>query len=63
MERVIGFNRLPSLDDRNDLHYTNAFLHETMRWVAFVPLGVIHFSTDEIVLKDYKIPKGKIRKL
>ena len=31
IDEVVGSDRLPSLDDRNEMHYTQAFLLESMR--------------------------------
>ena len=31
IDDVVGRGRLPSLDDKNEMHYTQAFLLEAMR--------------------------------
>ena len=52
----IGRDRLPSLEDKPKLDYTNAFMHEAMRCTAFVPMSVFHFTYSEIKYKGYTIP-------
>ncbi|KAF9038096.1 cytochrome P450 [Panaeolus papilionaceus] len=33
---------------------------EIQRWRALVPLGIPHVSTEEVIYKGYRIPKGSI---
>lgn len=53
----VGLNRLPSLSDQSAMHYTNAFLLETLRASCFVPLSVFHYTFDDIQIGSYTIPK------
>ena len=56
----IGKDRLPSLDDKPDLHYTNAVLFESFRYTSFVFASVPHYATSDVRLREYVIPKGAI---
>jgi cytochrome P450 len=38
---LIG-ERMPVQEDRNQCHYVNAFISETMRYRPIVPLGLFH---------------------
>ena len=60
LDAQIGRDRMPSLDDKTNLHYTNAFMHEAMRCTAFVPMSVFHFTYSEIKFKGYTIPADTV---
>ena len=57
IKHVVGNDRLPSLEDKNELNYINSFIHEAMRYTTFTPLSMFQQSTDEILYKGYKLPK------
>uniref|UniRef100_A0A8C1XIJ4 Uncharacterized protein n=1 Tax=Cyprinus carpio TaxID=7962 RepID=A0A8C1XIJ4_CYPCA len=56
--QVLGYDRLPSMDDRDKLPYTYATVHEIQRCANIVPSGVIHETTQPTKLRGYDIPKG-----
>ncbi|RXN08242.1 cytochrome P450 2B4-like isoform X1 [Labeo rohita] len=56
--RVLGYDRLPSMDDRDKLPYTYATVHEIQRCANIVPLGVIHETIRPTKLQGYDIPQG-----
>ncbi|XP_050952957.1 cytochrome P450 2B4-like [Labeo rohita] len=56
--RVLGYDRLPSMDDRDKLPYTYATVHEFQRCANIVPSGVFHETTQPVKLRGYDIPKG-----
>ncbi|XP_055020463.1 cytochrome P450 2J2-like isoform X2 [Boleophthalmus pectinirostris] len=58
IDAVVGSSRLPSLQDRDDLHYTNAVIHEVQRMGNIIPLNVLHMTTKDTTLENYTIPKG-----
>ena len=41
IETQIG-DRMPVQEDRNNCHYTMAFISETMRYRLVVPMGMFH---------------------
>jgi len=41
IDSVIG-ERMPVQEDRNDCHYVNAFISESMRYKPIAPMGVFH---------------------
>ncbi|XP_030849391.1 cytochrome P450 2J6 isoform X2 [Strongylocentrotus purpuratus] len=60
MDQVVGRERLPGLDDRENLPYTCAVLMEVQRKGAVVALGVPHMAAADVTIKGYTIPKGTI---
>ncbi|KAG6455395.1 hypothetical protein O3G_MSEX009197 [Manduca sexta] len=58
IDRVVGRNRLPKLDDRRNMPYTEACIREMMRFETLVPLGVPHRATVDAKIGDYIIPEG-----
>ncbi|XP_066430606.1 cytochrome P450 2A4-like [Eleutherodactylus coqui] len=58
IDEVIGRNRNPKLQDRNNMPYTEAMVHEMQRFTDLVPMGVARRTTKEVTLKGYTLPKG-----
>ncbi|XP_011674523.1 cytochrome P450 2J6 [Strongylocentrotus purpuratus] len=58
LDHVVGRERLPRLDDRNDLPYTNAVLIEVQRKGAVAALGVPHVAAEDTSFRGHTIPKG-----
>ena len=56
----MGNDRLPSLDDKPQLHFINAVLHESFRITSFLPMSVPHCALEDVKVKNYTIPKGTI---
>ena len=46
IERVIGMNRLPTIEDKGNLPYVFAVFLETMRWHTVTPQGMIILADD-----------------
>jgi len=60
LDFVIGFDRLPTLEDRPLLPYIECVMQETLRWHPVVPLGIPHKSLDDDIYQGMFIPKGSI---
>lgn len=39
LDRVVGIDRLPTFEDRENLPYVGALVKEVMRWHPVLPLG------------------------
>lgn len=57
IDAVVGRARLPTLDDRNNLPYTEATLRETMRRATLTPISVPHRATEDTQFMGYDVPK------
>ncbi|KAE8158642.1 cytochrome P450 [Aspergillus tamarii] len=60
IDRILGPNRLPTLDDRHKLPYIDAMVKETFRWHPVGPMGVPYSVTEDEVYAVYLIPKGAL---
>ncbi|XP_064086738.1 methyl farnesoate epoxidase-like [Macrobrachium nipponense] len=56
LDSVVGRDRLPSLDDRPQLVYTEAVLTEMLRLRGAAPLTVPHCTMRDTKLQGYNIP-------
>ncbi|KAL4708285.1 hypothetical protein ACJJTC_007691 [Scirpophaga incertulas] len=58
IDRVVGSGRLPNLDDRKNMPYTEACIREMMRHETLVPLGVPHRAMSDTKIAGYDIPEN-----
>ena len=58
LDRVIGRDALPTVDDRTRLPYTFACLAESMRYRTIGPLGLPHKASEDTEIGGYLIPAG-----
>jgi hypothetical protein len=58
IDRVVGTDRLPGFDDRDELPYINALIKEATRWWPIAPMGFPHTTTEEIEFNGLHIPRG-----
>ncbi|KAL1891496.1 hypothetical protein Sste5346_007587 [Sporothrix stenoceras] len=58
IDRVVGGDRLPDVEDREKLPYVNALIKETLRWWPIAPMGFPHTADDDVEYAGMTIPKG-----
>uniref|UniRef100_A0A2P2I3B0 Cytochrome P450 2L1-like n=1 Tax=Hirondellea gigas TaxID=1518452 RepID=A0A2P2I3B0_9CRUS len=58
LDAVVPSDRLPSLDDREQLAYIDAMLLDLMRISSLVPISLPHCATATVQFEGYTIPKG-----
>ncbi|XP_015746656.1 cytochrome P450 2J6-like, partial [Python bivittatus] len=57
IDAVLGNNASLKYEDRENLPYTNAVIHEIQRISNVAPLGLPHATIQDVQLFGYKIPK------
>lgn len=59
IDRVVGPNRMPTMEDEQDLQYVRACMKESLRWMPTTILGAVpHAVTQDDEYMGYLIPKG-----
>ncbi|KAM7182996.1 putative cytochrome P450 E-class, group I [Rhypophila sp. PSN 637] len=59
IDRVVGEDRLPNMDDEHDLQYVRAIVKETLRWMPTTIMGAVpHAVTQDDYYEGYLIPKN-----
>lgn len=57
INRVIGQSRQPSMEDRANMPYTDAVIHEIQRMGNIVPLSLPHITSQKLQLGGYTVPE------
>uniref|UniRef100_A0A8C5R9Z7 Cytochrome P450 n=1 Tax=Leptobrachium leishanense TaxID=445787 RepID=A0A8C5R9Z7_9ANUR len=58
IEQVVGRDRSPCMEDRIKMPYTDATIHEIMRFCDVLPLSLPRCTSRDMLYKGYKLPKG-----
>ncbi|XP_047452532.1 cytochrome P450 2F2-like [Mugil cephalus] len=58
IDRVLDGKFRVSFEDRHNMPYVQAVIHEVQRIANTVPLSVFHATTKDVELMGYSIPKG-----
>ena len=58
LDRVVGRDAIPTVDDRNRLPYTFAAIAESMRYRTASPMGIAHRASQDVAVGGYRIPAG-----
>ncbi|KNZ74963.1 Cytochrome P450 2B19 [Termitomyces sp. J132] len=59
LDHVVGLNRMPEFDDKDNLPYVKAVINETLRWRPIAILGgTPHAVVTDDIYNGMFIPKG-----
>lgn len=60
IDRIVGPDRMPNMDDEPKLQYIRGCVKETLRWMPTTILGVPHALMQDDEYMGYRIPKGAV---
>lgn len=60
LSRVVGDSRQPTFDEEESLPYIRAMVKEILRIRPITNIGTPHYTTADVIYKDYWIPKGTV---
>uniref|UniRef100_A0AAY4E1Q4 Cytochrome P450 n=1 Tax=Denticeps clupeoides TaxID=299321 RepID=A0AAY4E1Q4_9TELE len=60
IDEVLQDNNCPSFEDRHNMPYVQAVIHESQRVGDITPLGGFHSTVTDTELMGYNIPKGTL---
>ncbi|KAG6925829.1 cytochrome P450 2D16, partial [Chelydra serpentina] len=57
IDKVIGRDRSPQMEDQANMPYNNAVIHEIQRYGDITPVGMPHMTYRDTELQGFFIPK------
>ncbi|XP_069129905.1 cytochrome P450 2J6-like [Argopecten irradians] len=60
IEDVVGFGRFPSINDKPEMVYTEACIHELLRMGNIAPFSLLHGVKEDTKLNGYTLRKGDV---
>ena len=57
IQRVIGRERSPCMQDRSKMPYTDSVVHEIQRYIDLIPQNLPHAVTRDVKFRGYILPK------
>ncbi|XP_073405329.1 cytochrome P450 2F3-like isoform X1 [Dendrobates tinctorius] len=60
IDNVVGRDRSPSIADRAKMPYTEATIHEFMRFCDVIPISLPRSTSTNTVFRGFSIPKGTL---
>lgn len=60
IDRIIGKENYPTMDDSNEMPYTMAVINEIYRYHSMSAFGFTHTTTCDTELDGYELPKGTL---
>lgn len=60
IQEVVGTSRFPTLNDKENMPYSEAVITEVIRKANVAPLGVPHSCNTDVEFRGYTIPKGAV---
>lgn len=60
IDQIIGRDRLPDMNDRANMPYTVAAIHECQRFANVLTANIPHSVTEDVEVLGYKIPKDTV---
>ncbi|GFO14305.1 cytochrome p450 ii f2-like protein ii [Plakobranchus ocellatus] len=58
LDRELGQEKLPNMDDQERLPYLGAVIKESQRLASILPFSVMHKTREDVTIGNYVIPKG-----
>lgn len=56
IDRIVGRDRSPKMQDRNQMPFTDAVIHEIHRFIDLLPMGVPRKTTSNVEFRGYYLP-------
>ncbi|KAI9067667.1 cytochrome P450 [Trametes sanguinea] len=60
IDAVVGDDRLPTIQHRDQMPYMNALVLEVLRWLPVGPIGFAHQLVEDDIYEGYLLPKGAL---